>query len=342
MDWRGGLRTAQGIMWYGIGAVLGWPFAGALVIPFVCEELILGSVTQSGLETARRLVDGFTRSLIVLAAQFFIDLFFYHRIVVVPWNIVRYNLFSSKGPELYGTEPWDFYLRNFFLNFNLWTFLALLSMPLLLWQNFIRRLPATRQSFLRNATFLSPFYLWLLIFSAQPHKEERFMYPVYPLLALNAAIALHIIMIYLGSSNPRDLVTKLPSRARMAAIVLFVILTLDIAFLRTYGLISGYRAPLQIYTPLKSPGVARPGDNVCLGKEWYRFPSSYHLPNGARAKFIKSEFDGLLPGEFSEAKVGFGFFPGAWLEPPGMNDENREDLGKYVSTRSPAPLYPLR
>jgi alpha-1,2-mannosyltransferase len=50
-----------------------------------------------------------------------------------------------------------------------------------------------------------------------------------------------------------------------------------------------------------------------------------------RAKFIKSEFSGLLPGEFNEAKTGFGFYPGTWLIPPGMNDRNEEDLGKYVS-----------
>ena len=49
-----------------------------------------------------------------------------------------------------------------------------------------------------------------------------------------------------------------------------------------------------------------------------------------KAKFIKSDFAGLLPGEFSEAKTGFGFFPGAWLEPSGMNDKNIEDPGKYV------------
>lgn len=66
MDWKGGLRTAQGIMWYGIGAVLGWPFAGALVIPFICEEIILASVTQSAIDTARRLLDGVIRSLIAL------------------------------------------------------------------------------------------------------------------------------------------------------------------------------------------------------------------------------------------------------------------------------------
>jgi len=265
------------------------------------------------------------------ALQFFIDLFFYRRIAVVPYNIIKYNIFngSEKGPNIYGTEPWHFYLRNLTLNFNAWFLLALLAMPLLLWQNYIRRQPATRQSFVRNATFVTPFYLWLVIFSLQPHKEERFMYPIYPLLALNAAIALHIVMIYLGSTDPKDLVSKLPGKLRMTVIVLFVLLTLDIAFLRTYGIMSGYRAPLQVYSPLNEAG--RHGDNVCLGKEWYRFPSSYHLPNGMKAKFIKSAFNGLLPGEFSEAKVGFGFFPGAWLEPPGMNDENKEDPAKYVS-----------
>src|SRR5215469_8819932 len=210
------------------------------------------------------------------ALQFFIDLFFYRRIAVVPYNISMYNIFngSGKGPDIYGTEPWHFYLRNLSLNFNAWFLLALLALPLLLWQNFVRRQPATRQSFVRNATFATPFYLWLAIFSLQPHKEERFMYPIYPLLALNAAISLHIIMIYLGSSDPKDLVGKLPGKLRMVVIVLFVLFTVDVALLRTYGIISGYRAPLQVYEPLKEAGVGRHGDNVCLGKEWYRFPSS--------------------------------------------------------------------
>ena len=49
-----------------------------------------------------------------------------------------------------------------------------------------------------------------------------------------------------------------------------------------------------------------------------------------RAKFVKSEFDGLLPGQYNEAEIGFGFFPGTWLVPPGMNDQNIEDPGKHV------------
>jgi len=96
-------------------------------------------------------------------------------------------------------------------------------------------------------------------------------------------------------------------------------------------MITAYNAPLSVYKPLRLPGVTQSGDNVCLGKEWYRFPSSYHLPTGVSAKFVKSEFNGLLPGDFSQAGKGFGLYPGAWLMPSGMNDENKEDPSKYVS-----------
>lgn len=36
---------------------------------------------------------------------------------------------------------------------------------------------------------LSPLYLWLTVFLLQPHKEERFLFPVYPLICLTAAVA---------------------------------------------------------------------------------------------------------------------------------------------------------
>ena len=36
---------------------------------------------------------------------------------------------------------------------------------------------------------MSALFLWLAVFVLQPHKEERFLYPVYPLVALAAACA---------------------------------------------------------------------------------------------------------------------------------------------------------
>ncbi len=66
MDWRGGSKTAQGIMWFAIGGIVGWPFAMALIAPFLLEELVLATLTREGIEVARRFLDGAVRSLLVL------------------------------------------------------------------------------------------------------------------------------------------------------------------------------------------------------------------------------------------------------------------------------------
>ena len=250
----------------------------------------------------------------------------------MPWRIVSYNVFSGsgRGPEIFGTEPWDFYIRNLLLNFNVWFLLALAAGPLISLQNLLGGHSATKQSLLRLIVFVSPFYMWLAIFSLQSHKEERFMYPAYPFLGLNAAIALHIMLSYIGSSDRKKLVGRIHSKIKLAFVSLCVILAVDVGVLRILGIVSAYRAPLEIYIPLRASELGRSEETVCFGKEWYRFPSSHFLPKNMRAKFVHSDFDGLLPGSFNEAKIGFGFFPGTWLVPPGMNDQNIGDPGKYV------------
>lgn len=60
MDWRGGVRTAQAIWAMGTGASLGWPFAGALIIPFMFEEFLLADLSGQLVEFLRRTLDGST------------------------------------------------------------------------------------------------------------------------------------------------------------------------------------------------------------------------------------------------------------------------------------------
>jgi alpha-1,2-mannosyltransferase len=164
--------------------------------------------------------------------------------------------------------------------------------------------------------------MWLVVFTCQPHKEERFMFPAYPFLALNAAIALYILLSYIGSSNPQELIGRIPPKWKSTAVLGSVLLAINLGLLRTVGMVTAYKAPLLTLEPLEKPGIGNPGDYVCFGKEWYRFPSSFFLPDGMRAKFVRSEFRGLLPGEFA----------GTWVVPSGMNDRNQEDPGKYVGT----------
>lgn len=263
----------------------------------------------------------------------------------MPLNIILYNIFSGpgRGPEIYGTEPWHFYIRNLLLNFNIWFLLAVAALPLFILQKMFSQSRERSQTGLRSIIFMSPFYLWLAIFSFQPHKEERFMYPAYPALTLNAAMALHILLAAFGTANPQRLVGKIPAKLKLVVVSIIMLGAIDAGILRMYGVYTAYSAPMKIYEPLQVSGVGALGsygDMVCFGKEWYRFPSSYFLPNGLRAKFIKSEFSGLLPGEFAESRTGFGFWSGTWLVPAGMNDLNEEDMGKYVCTV--LVLWPIR
>ncbi len=60
--------------------------------------------------------------------------------------------------------------------------------------------------------------------------------------------------------------------------------------------------------------------NVCLGKEWHRFPASFFLPNDQwHLRFLRSEFQGQLPQPY---------LPGldaAKTVRDSFNDANREE-----------------
>ncbi len=168
----------------------------------------------------------------------------------MPWNIISYNIFggAQRGPELYGTEPPTFYFQNLLLNFNIVTPLALLSLPALCVTYFVDRKrlggptvvsvpkekdvedegkPLKKINLFQSSSFvlfgirLAPFYLWFGILTLQPHKEERFMFPAYPLLAFNGAVTLYLIRGWLENSFIKA--TKSPYRVRVCSTVRIVV-----------------------------------------------------------------------------------------------------------------------
>jgi len=270
----------------------------------------------------------------------------------------------QRGPELYGTEPPTFYFQNLLLNFNIVTPLALLSLPALCVTYFVDRKrlggptvvsapkekdaedegkPLKKTNLFQSSSFvllgmrLAPFYLWLGILTMQPHKEERFMFPAYPLLAFNGAVTLYLIRGWLEISFIK--VTKSPYRASKTSLfstmtLAFLTTTILLSLARVFALSQYYHAPLEVlYTfhyeelprVLNATGLLpteparkfvkerdRPAVNLgnrvgelnltlCYGKEWHRFPSHWLIPDGVRVEFVKSEFDGLLPRHFAEA-----------------------------------------
>jgi alpha-1,2-mannosyltransferase len=102
-----------------------------------------------------------------------IDSSYFGRFSIAPLNIIMYNVFTSHGPNLYGVEPFQFYFINGFLNFNFVWILAMIAPVLIILGSIL--VPAKSKSTLTLPYYLSlaPFYLWFLVFLAQPHKEER-------------------------------------------------------------------------------------------------------------------------------------------------------------------------
>ncbi|KAJ7459090.1 glycosyltransferase family 22 protein [Mycena galericulata] len=398
-------RTLAATLLFATGAIVGWPFALALSIPFVFEELFVLSGDRVAPEIwtswmlnrwKRQFTAGLAAALIFIPV-IAIDSIAYGKLAIVPWNIVKYNIFggAERGPDLYGTSPWNFYLLNLVLNFNVLTPFALLSLPALGVTYFVDRKrlglvkPSPDQSspFTILALRLAPLYLWLGILSAQAHKEERFMFPAYPLLCFNAAVTLYLMRGWLETIFIS--LTKSPYRASQSTIFRtftssVVIASAAISISRILALTLYYHSPLSVVyafqveelprllndsglLPIYPPGT--PEEDIpridlspvkdfnltmCVSKEWYRFPGHYLVPTGVRVDFVKSEFDGLLPGHFGEGEIKQVFWendiltawwnkPATWYGwsrpetrrvPAGMNDLNREQPSYYVSVET--------
>ncbi|KAJ7597477.1 glycosyltransferase family 22 protein [Mycena floridula] len=391
---QGSHRTRAATLLFATGAIVGWPFAIALAIPFVFEQLFIfgkdkvasGSYVSWILSRWKRL---FTFG--ILASMLFIpviglDSVAYGKLAIVPWNIVSYNLFSSdRGPELYGTSPWHFYIFNLLLNFNVLLPFALLSLPALFATSFVDRKrlgiykPSKEESspFTILALKLAPFYVWFAILSSQPHKEERFMFPAYTMLCFNAAVTIYLVRGWMEATFIS--LTKSPYRASQSSIFSnftssVVICSALLSLSRIMANWNYYHAPMSVTFHLESkelpnllnttnllPPLPVPTSlydkredrkprvdltpvkilnlTLCTGKEWHRFPGHYLVPDGVRVEFIKSEFRGLLPGQFVH-DLAFDAHPSPlarwWPRAEtqhisrDQNDMNREEPSHYI------------
>ncbi|KAJ1975121.1 mannosyltransferase [Dimargaris verticillata] len=379
-----GKRVYYGALGLAVGALVGWPFAAAVAIPFALEELAVCGTTLTRTLSWRvspaadavgnpkrrwvvtrifRLMIAGILGLTVLLPIVLVDRFFYRQWLVVPWNIIRYNVFSQRdgrGPELYGTEPWYFYLLNGLLNFNIALPLALGCLPTMALVHVWDRCPGRRAATSAGTkpVPLGPlvykvgsFYMLFAIFSLQPHKEERFLYVVYPTLCLAAAVTLHLVrdrVAPLLRSFTNCRVTRYLPMATLTLLVGYV----AVSSARVAGLFFYYQAPMAVYSHFYTHAKQFPAPltnssqapTLCVGKEWYRFPSHYFVPYPYRVGFIPSSFHGQLPKYFAEPKdvlprqttdtqLPLWAWPpqGTYLHPTGFNDMNQEEPDRYVS-----------
>ena len=294
------------IFFTAISVLLGWPFVGLIAVPILIDILI--RLRKVRLFVFWAIISGVT----VLLPMILLDSSYFGKLVLAPVNIVAYNIFSNDGgPDLYGTEPFTFYLFNGFLNFNVIWLMALCT-PLAIVIGYFAVPSRTKQTTLTLPYYLSlaPFYLWLAVMMIQPHKEERFLFPIYPLISLCGAITLDICQKIFF--RIRTAIVKINTATHylnhttfIAVFVVIVSVIFNVS--RILALYKNYHAPMDTFMELttsrdilEDPNSNTP-INVCIGKDWYRFPSSFFLPSTRyNIRFIESEFRGILPAYYSK------------------------------------------
>ncbi|XP_038209222.1 alpha-1,2-mannosyltransferase ALG9 [Zerene cesonia] len=312
--WR--RRYAAAVVLTAVTTLLSWPFTALLGLPIAIDMLLFKKLYKQFFKWS------IISLLVILLPTIAVDSWHYGRLVVAPWNIVAYNIFTEHGPDLYGVEPWTYYFVNGFLNFNIVWVLSLCC-PLLLGACRVAVRSAGRASFCAPYWLsLMPLALWLAVFMAQPHKEERFLYPAYSAAVLAGAISLDCVQKLAFAVSAELLRARrrhyLAHTAALAAAAALLAGTAGIS--RIAALYQHYHGPMSLLRHLP------PTDSqtfVCFGKEWYRSPSSFHLPPNYHIRFVPSEFNGQLPAPYSDASNA------TRLIHPYFNDQNIGNSSTY-------------
>ncbi|GAA6002322.1 dolichyl-P-Man:Man(6)GlcNAc(2)-PP-dolichol alpha-1,2-mannosyltransferase [Rhodotorula paludigena] len=298
-------RISFATLSFAIAGIVGWPFAVVLGVPLVLEQLFVRGTQQKvpagqtalwASKRARNFGIALVLGASVVVPVVLVDSAAYQKLAIVPLNIIKYNIFPAPGagPELYGTEPWYFYLLNGLLSFNILFPLALVA-PFLVFVTL--RVDKKRFGDARDiapgqthpaaslAIRLIPFHLYLAVLILQKHKEERFLYPAYAHIILNAAVGLYLVRGWVEAAFLK--VTQSPYRATRTGLFshftrFVIVVSLLFSFARITALYKYYHAPMSVYHHFQN----------------YELPRLALVANPALAPAL----DPALPaGEFKEA-----------------------------------------
>jgi len=314
---------------------IGWPFCALCWIPCGLYAIWVHYSISDGTSYVSNIVRLLSRTLahaiVIQILVTGIDFVHYQKLTIPSLNIFLYNTGSSGGDELYGVEAWTYYFKNLLLNFNVIALLSIASIPLLIWDFGW----AKTFSFTANKTrllqmhVLPSLFCWMLVIGVRPHKEERFVFPVYSLFCVSAAETLTSmfrrlnILLKANVGYGNDILGK-------SLFLCVLMLCSLISMSRMLALHHYYSAPIEIYSSLfermklVQASSSRSNMHVCVGGEWYRFPSSFFLPDSLQLSYLPSSFKGQLPQPFPPGGVS--------VDPTGpFNNKNREEESRYIS-----------
>uniref|UniRef100_A0A803LVR9 Mannosyltransferase n=1 Tax=Chenopodium quinoa TaxID=63459 RepID=A0A803LVR9_CHEQI len=167
---------------------------------------------------------------------------------------------------------------------------------------------------------------WLLLVYVKCEVIERewFLYPIYPLICVAASAFIESMPNFFRDKyNPNDSSALVMIAKFVRPLILGFILC--VSHSRTFSLIHGYSAPLEIYKHLQYHEDAGYGSTLCVGSEWHRFPSSFFIPDYvAQVRWIDDGFRGLLPFPFNSTLGGTS------AAPSYFNNKNKASDKQYL------------
>mmetsp|Transcript_497 Transcript_497/g.665 ORF Transcript_497/g.665 Transcript_497/m.665 type:complete len:550 (+) Transcript_497:459-2108(+) len=336
--WSGWMhRNYRLAIYSGLSSVLlpGWPFIVVIYVPFGLYALADFWIQK---RFFRMVGWSITSVVSILLPVILAEKTFYGKDTIPMWNIFVYNVLGEegRGDELYGVEPLSYYLKNLFLNLN-FGFLVVLFLPIILAFSSMLSKRLRSEAWTRFV-FTCPAIFWMGIMFVKPHKEERFLFPVYPLIYLGAALTLDTgLNISYHLKEKHSWGSALPRVAKTLALGALV-LAGAFSMSRVSALLRNFSAPCRVYEKFyyrELPNYRRnmtddslPIKTLCVGGEWHRFPASFFLPsNRVKLAFLPSDFKGQLPQPFREKN-------GTFAEPlQPFNDLNKEEPSRYTTMK---------
>lgn len=289
-EWLHG-RPALAVAVGAAAVLLAWPFVAVALAPIGLGILV--SLT-SWSDFTSVVASGLGSSAVILGASAGIDWIYYGRWGIAVWEIFKYNALNmggtGEGSDLYGVEPWHWYIVNLGLNFHIFLPLFVVS-PLVILGIVVaaRRAAASGSltdlargwSLVHVVSLAAAAWLWLGVMISRPHKEERFLFPVYPLIALGAAVTIRVGVQAAASTvqscrrpattatseattaRAEDDIDGTPGSARsidwIVALFVFGVGTV-ITMARVGAQVRFYGAPLQAWSVIRAATAADPSN----------------------------------------------------------------------------------
>ena len=219
--------------------IVTWPYS---IVFYAAFALFMQS--KFSFQLYRYMIAGLFAIVYIVFPVMMIDNFHYNKWTLSWLNAILYNIIGGNDGR-FGVEGPYFYVLNGLLNYNLIFLSSLLPLDF---------------NLERVLSILS-----FALLSSRPHKEERFLYPLIPLMLTTSG--------------------KKLMRFFHPLMILFTVW-------RLYSVFLFYGAPQKIFLSARLSKT----DVLCMKDQWYRFPSHFLLSDGARIGFTDDmQFSGALP-----------------------------------------------